>query len=274
MTERPSQSLLRKRLNGVNALVGNNANEGPAFTPQNITTEPGLKAWLNNTFPLFRPSDMDKLLLYYALKNDSDMQFATSGVDGLSALTQSALASGQQQRANNIYAEATFVCPSYWMAEAYTPTTQVKRKSYKYQYSVTPALHGSDADVYFNPPSASVGSDMALAFKTLLGNFITKSDPSVPPSIAAGASAAKSSSSVSQPISQWPAFTLAMPYQIDLNQTGGVPVEVQVSPDYNVTELWSPGLKNEIGLYNAWSWEAGRGYRCDFWRSLSGVMPA
>lgn len=41
----------------------------------------------------------------------------------------------------NIYAETTFVCPSYWMAIAYN---DVGRTSYKYQFSVEPALHGGD----------------------------------------------------------------------------------------------------------------------------------
>ena len=41
----------------------------------------------------------------------------------------------------NIYAETTFVCPSYWMAMAYN---DYGRSSYKYQFSVEPALHGAD----------------------------------------------------------------------------------------------------------------------------------
>jgi hypothetical protein len=38
-----------------------NANEGPAFTPQNITTEDDLLAWLRLTFPLFSNDDMAKI---------------------------------------------------------------------------------------------------------------------------------------------------------------------------------------------------------------------
>lgn len=60
----PSQQLLEKRVNGQNLLVGNNANEGPAFTPQNITTEADLVAWLELTFPLFSNDDIAKILLY------------------------------------------------------------------------------------------------------------------------------------------------------------------------------------------------------------------
>lgn len=50
----------------------------------------------------------------------------------------------------NIYAETTFVCPSYWMAEAFS---DLPRVSYKYQYSVVPALHGTDVSAYFGPPA-------------------------------------------------------------------------------------------------------------------------
>lgn len=41
----------------------------------------------------------------------------------------------------NIYAETTFVCPSYWMAGAYN---DYGRTAYKYQYSVAPATHALD----------------------------------------------------------------------------------------------------------------------------------
>ncbi|KAL8686393.1 MAG: hypothetical protein Q9218_007134, partial [Villophora microphyllina] len=46
--------------------------------------------------------------------------FATSGTMGPTALNESTFGSGQQQRAFNVYAETTFVCPSYWLAEAFT----------------------------------------------------------------------------------------------------------------------------------------------------------
>ena len=39
--------------------------------------------------------------------------------------------------------QQTFVCPSYWQAEAYSDK---ERKSYKYQFSVPPALHASDVN--------------------------------------------------------------------------------------------------------------------------------
>lgn len=61
----PSQQLLQKKVNGQRLLVGNNASEGPGFTPQNITTEDDLLACLHLTFPMFSNDDIVKILLYY-----------------------------------------------------------------------------------------------------------------------------------------------------------------------------------------------------------------
>ncbi|KAK4937189.1 hypothetical protein LTR10_022094 [Elasticomyces elasticus] len=267
----PSQQLLRKKVNGQNALIGNNAEEGTIFTPQNITTEGDLVAWLQITFPLFTNDDIAKILLYYPSSNASTAlnapHFATSGNAGPSALNESSLGAGQQQRAQNIYAETTFVCPSYWMAEAYSDRG---RTSYKYQFSVPPALHGTDVTVYFGPAAANIGPDLALAFRQIWGNFITTNNPSIPASVANGASSGNNTTS--NGAANWPPFTVYAPYQIDLNQTGGTPFLATTS-SYNITEYGEPGLQNNITLVNAWTWEAGRGYRCDFWRSVGAIVP-
>ena len=105
----PSRQLLSKQVNGQNLLVGNNANEGPGITPQNITTEDDLVAWLELTFPLFNNDDIAKVLLYYPASNASvDMnafEYATSGYTGETHVNVSSVGSGQQQRANAIYGE-------------------------------------------------------------------------------------------------------------------------------------------------------------------------
>jgi carboxylesterase type B len=96
----PSSQLLEKRVNGHSLLVGNNANEGPAFTPQTITSESALLSWLQSTLPEFTTGDLTKILMYYPISNTSGTKFATTGVLGPSALEQSSVAMGQQQRAN------------------------------------------------------------------------------------------------------------------------------------------------------------------------------
>jgi hypothetical protein len=63
----------------------------------------------------------------------------------------------------NIYAELTFVCPSYWMAEAFSSEG---RASYRYQYSVTPGTHGIDTLGYFGPLGgvSFLSEDFQIAF--------------------------------------------------------------------------------------------------------------
>jgi carboxylesterase type B len=267
----PSQQLLQKRVNGKNCLAGNNADEGPGFTPQNITSEADLVSWLELTFPLFSNNDIAKILLYYPSSNSSDSSnaplFATTGDSGPTAVNQSDAGSGQQQRADNIYAETTFVCPSYWMVEAYSD----KASSYKYQYSVPVALHGSDVSGYFGPTAKNQGPDFERAFMTIWGNFITSNNPSITNEIANGASS--NDSSATNPASSWPPFSIYEPYQINLNETGGTLAAVPFGTGTNLTEYVSPGLSNNFSLVNAYTWEGGRGVRCDFWRSVAALVP-
>lgn len=278
----PSRQLLAKKVNGLNILSGNNANEGTAFVPQNINTEDRLVSWLRLTFPLFSNNDIAKILLYYPSSNSTDdpaaPHFATTGDSGPTALNQSSLGTGQQQRANNIYAETTFVCPSYWLAEAYSDNDFGRGKAYKYQYSVVPALHGFDVPGYFGPVGATpYSASFSRAFQQIWGNFIINNNPSIPQSVAIGTvngSANATISATSNPATDWPPFSIYNPYQIDLNQTGSSLISVPI-PAYgvNVTEQSGIGAVNNFRLVNAYTWEGGRGVRCDFWRSMGSKVP-
>ncbi len=167
----------------------------------------------------------------------------------------------------NIYGELTFVCPSYWMSEAYSGSG---RSAYRYQYSVVPALHGNDVVGYFGPPSNVQGPDFVKAFMNIYGNFVTKDNPSISSALANG----NSSSSPAQPnaAENWPKFSPSTPYQINLNQTGGT---LGSMPDLgaNVTIFTGPGLRNDFSKVNAYTWEGGRGARCDYWRSIHNLLP-
>jgi len=182
------------------------------------------------------------------------------------------VATGHQQRANNIYAETTFVCPSYWMAEAYSGPG---RLAYKYQYSVPGATHGTDLWAYGmrTPPQPSQGPDFVLAFQRILGNFITRDNPSISNAIANGASAAANTNETNA-ASDWPAYTLSAPYMMNLNESGGVPFpNDNFRTPTNFTAIQGPGLLNNITLVDAYTWEGGRGMRCEFWRSISALVP-
>lgn len=61
---------------------------------------------------------------------------------------------------------------------------------------------------------------------------------------------------------------------INLNQTGGVPGTTPIPPvggpyPANV----QPGLVNDFSLENGYTWEGGRGQRCDFWKSVAAKVP-
>ncbi len=73
----------------------------------------------------------------------------------------------------------------------------------------------------------------------------------------------------------FPAWTLANPVQLNLNQTGGTAFS---STSFsrtasNISEFKEPGLVNDFGIVNAYTWEGGRGVRCDFWRSVGAIVP-
>lgn len=53
----------------------------------------------------------------------------------------------------NLYAELTFVCPSYWMAEAYSSQGHT---TFKYQFSPLPGTHGADLEGYQGPLGGSL----------------------------------------------------------------------------------------------------------------------
>ncbi|KEF52402.1 uncharacterized protein A1O9_11643 [Exophiala aquamarina CBS 119918] len=289
-------------------LVGNNANEGPGFTPQNITTEDNLVEWLELTFLLFTNDDIAQVLLYYPSSNASTNRnatlFATEGDEGSHSVESKQCGHRPATKskcmitklAKNIYAETTFVCPPYWMGSAYNDHG---RSGYKYQYSVPPATHALDVAAYFGPTPANVGPDMAFAFKKIWGNFITTNNPRISTEIANGAS---SNSTSAIDASDWVPYSAYEPYQLNLNQlrsihcnmslqdphanlvdlfidtsylnkTGGTPIPYMVSVGVNLTVNGNPGLRNDILLVDAWTWEAGRGYRCEFWRSVGPIVP-
>ena len=275
----PSRQLLRKEVNGLNILVGNNANEGTGFVPQNILSEEDLVEYLHNTFPLFSNNDIAKILLFYPSSNTTASPnatlFATSGDSGSTALNQSSVGTGQQQRANNIYAETTFVCPSYWLAEAYSDKDFGQGRAYKYQFSVVPALHGQDVGAYFGQNGAPpFSTSFSRAFKEIWGNFIINNDPSISNAVAQGQTngSITMSSGQDNPATSWPPFSIYNPYQIDLNQTGGTFTTTNFGGHAIQTQT-GQGATNDFRLVNAYTWEGGRGMRCDFWRSMSELVP-
>ncbi|KAF2786168.1 inactive carboxylesterase 4 [Melanomma pulvis-pyrius CBS 109.77] len=258
ITKLPSVALNDKKVNGESILVGNNANEGALFVPPNITTLVDLRSWLRVAFPTFSLDDIQNVITAYpsvdSAVNASDAKFATNGYGQPTAVNVSQIATGQQQRAYNIYAEATFVCPSYWLNNAYAP-----QHSFHYQYSVPFGSHADDVSAYFGPSALNQSPSFSLAFRQIWGNFVTTSNPSL-------ASEA--------PTKKWPGWMPGVDSRmISLNQTGGIPYEVATQFGVNVTQFKDPGLRNLFKVVDAYEWEGARGERCEFWKRIGGKLP-
>lgn len=157
--DRPSKALAEGKINGLNHLSGNNALEGASWVePGSIETIDDLVAYLRRIFPNFSNNDIAKILMYYPIGNastDFDAPlWATEGSYGVTNLNQSNAATGQQERAIAIYGETTFICPSYWLAEAYSDNKN-GGQGWKYQFSIPSAYHGADGASYFGWPYTS-----------------------------------------------------------------------------------------------------------------------
>ena len=255
----PSDALLTKKLNGINHLSGSNAEESFYFTDTNIKTTKDLETWARLVFPLFTDKDIKALLSQYPTSKDTNLpRFASAGDSGPSANDVSQVATGVQQTAFNIYAETTFVCPSYWLAEAYSGPSAQKYAGYKYQFSVVNAAHGADSYAAFGYDVPNISPDFTKAFQRIWGNFIRTGNPSLKSSV----------------LGDWPRF-VGKPgaYQlVNLNQTGGTEIQVPAYVGWdpvNVTVYTGEGRKNDFRVVNGYTWEAGRGKRCEWLRSVA-----
>ncbi|GME48099.1 carboxylesterase type b [Neofusicoccum parvum] len=232
------------QLNGKSVLTGNNANEGFAFTPQNITTQAAFTAYLQLYFPRLSAENLTLIQSVYTTPADildsaTTPKFATSGLSAPTAVNQSQLSTGHQQVANNFYSEVTFVCPSYWLAAAYERA--VGNASFQYQFSVTPALHGFDVGFYFPSPARPVDAGVSSAFQQAYAGFVMEGVPA-----------------------DWPRKTEESPMMQNLNATGGRPVDMGL-----FTVFVDPGVQVAGGPVDADIWEGGRKMRCNFLRSLA-----
>jgi carboxylesterase type B len=241
----PSKALTSDRLNGRAHLTSNVAEEAFIFVPRTIHTAEDLTAWIKLLFPSFNFRD---ILFHYPYQNTSAQpKFATSGLTTPTALQTSSTSTSYQQLANLIYAEATFMCPSYWLAQAFNTG---ERKGWKMQYSVPVALHGYDGIALVGNTRLPIHSDdFILALQKIIGNFVVNADPGFRPFKAP----------------DWP--------MMNLNQTGGMEVDVSSTLDLGLNGTgakWNigPGLKNNFEIVNGSEWEGGRGVRCEFWRGL------
>jgi hypothetical protein len=212
---------------------------------------------LQNAFPSVTSTGLEAILAAYPLSNltNSDT-FATTGLSPVTALDTSSFASGIQQRAYNIYAEATFVCPSYWLSDVFATNN---RTAFHYQYSVPGALHGSDVTAYFGPATPSQPHSFTTVFRQVWGHFVTAANPGT----------TKGLTNLT-----WPAWTEdGHSKMLNLNITVGMPYSASQSTGTTITEYTDPGLQDYFTVVHALEWEGNRGERCELWRSIASKMP-
>ncbi|KAL2850187.1 Alpha/Beta hydrolase protein [Aspergillus pseudoustus] len=269
LTTLPSQQLLQGCVSGERLLVGNNANDGVPLSDPTITDRTTFNAHIDLTFPNLTLHDKAILNGIYQTaltpESNTDLRFDTLGDRGPTALNQSEMAMGLQQTAFNIYAETTFDCPAQWLAEAFSQDE--KKTAWKYQFSATPAYHGSDLSAYFGSEVPS--PEFNHTFQKIWGNFIIHNTPVIPIEDAKGNMSNSTVPEDRRGNLAWPQFSVEEPWMMDLNTTGGT-LRLHVETEHLQYYLREgPGVANVFRLVDSYNWEGGRGRRCDWWRAVA-----
>ncbi len=278
--KRPAEQLaIAKNVNGLRVLTGNNENEGPGFTPQNITSEGEFVSFVLTNYPRLSEQNISSILELYAVpENVSKIYADSNGLTPPFSTTNSNWAVGWQQAANNLYAEATFVCPSYWMADAFAGVG--RKSSWKYQFSVPLSSHAADvAPLITDPKVQGTGMDEVFrtAFQQTWGNFVVKGDPTLSTTLAGGVERGNITAASTGNWPQWGGRP-GRDFLLNLNMTGGIPVTTTRQVGGSLIDLTSyvpssggsyPELEAVFNLVPGWSWEGGRGKRCQLWVDLS-----
>ncbi|KAI8964328.1 alpha/beta-hydrolase [Daldinia sp. FL1419] len=278
--ERPSERLLEGgRLNGLRILTASNLNDGPDFTPQNITSESDFKQLVLTLYPLLSEVNMTNILkLYHVPKNATDILIDPDGVNPPYSTTNSGWGYGWQQAADNLYAEISFTCPSYWLSDAYAK--KPGGQSWHYQFSVPPGQHGLDLYPLLEPvdnPGTGMNEAFRETFQRIWGNFVVNGDPTLSQ---AQIDADKNGNIDAAGFGVWPEWK-AEPghnWMLNMNMTGGIPTRTEIvmgGVEFNVT-LYLPSndtkvspLATNFTIAEGSSWENGRGRRCQLWADLS-----
>ncbi|KAI1404275.1 alpha/beta-hydrolase [Hypoxylon fuscum] len=281
LRERPTKQLQGGKLNGIRVLTGNNENEGPDFTPQDITSQYRFRSFLLTNYPRLSEENITNILSHYSIPVNSSKILANSdGENPPFSTTNSEWASGWQQAANNLYAETTFVCPSYWLADAYA--NKENGKAWKYQFSVPPAYHSLDLDPLLQPTDTTGASMEGMdevfrtAFQEIWGNFVVNGDPTL---TLVQTDAANQGNITAAGTGIWPQWQgiPGQDWMLNLNMTGGTPVTTSFhlgTLTLNVTSYGpangtsSPSLEADFKLTEGYYWEGGRGERCQLWEDL------
>ncbi|KAJ7470971.1 Alpha/Beta hydrolase protein [Mycena latifolia] len=151
ITQRPTLSLLQRKVNGKALLSVTNTFEGTDFVNQNTAATANATQYALDLFPGFGPAQASKVGSLYA---------------GLGTpLFQE----------NAIQGESIFICPTYYILRAFPGV------SFKAEFAIPPGLHANDVAYYW--PTLSTPQfqnlDFINAFAQMFTSFAISLDPNV-----------------------------------------------------------------------------------------------
>lgn len=160
IVDRPSVMLERGQLNAEKIITTHNAWEGMFVQPaESIFACPLTKVGISFADPY--------------IVEDNFTTYISQLVPTINASTVAALASlypledytSAYQRSQSFYQDPIFLCPSYWMANAFG------ENAYKAIWNVLPAYHGQDASYYFAANTSALQS--YTTFQNWVGDIMS-----------------------------------------------------------------------------------------------------
>ncbi|KDN49778.1 hypothetical protein RSAG8_01843, partial [Rhizoctonia solani AG-8 WAC10335] len=158
LTQRPQLSLARKQVNGEKLISLHNVDEGRIFVAQ--AGDSKVQTWITGQLPDLSPENVTAVEKAYQV-------FASSNATE---------ADNVYKIQTLIFGEALFVCPSFWLIDAFP------KNGYQGLFAVPPSLHSLDLNVYF-PGSSSIqpaqpfSQSLIQSFMGALVSFILTGTP-------------------------------------------------------------------------------------------------
>ncbi|KAI8274713.1 Carboxylic ester hydrolase [Colletotrichum sp. SAR 10_98] len=219
-------------------------------------------------YPLLREEDITAIMNLYDIAREQSVKtlYDTNGLTPPFATSHSGTAKGWLQAAYNLYAEATFVCPAMWLADAFARgvgNSTGQSRSWRYQYSPPPAFHDDDLDVLMKDVHNTNDTDGAdesvgfrLAFQSIWGRFIIEGDPTLTDEMIWNIQRTGENVTAAS-TSQWPSWG---------SVASGAGGSDNLMLNLNLT-LPEGGVA-KFDVVDGFSWEGGRGDRCNLWADL------
>ncbi|KAL0945392.1 hypothetical protein HGRIS_000886 [Hohenbuehelia grisea] len=151
--QRPTVALQERKINGEFFLAMTNTNEGGLFVDVNTANTVQVPTYIHNLFPA----------LTQAQVRAATAQYASLGTPF--------------NQVNAIMGEAIFICPSYYVLQAFRG-----KPAFKGHFAIPPAAHGNDVSYYYpstNGPPSFNNAAFDTAFSQLFLDFAKNFNPNV-----------------------------------------------------------------------------------------------